>query len=251
MIFFEKLEDVPEQYRADYVESEFEGKKGFQHKQVVAMANTMRNAKQEKQQFQSQLTEISEKLNGYEATKKAEIEAARQKALEEARNAGDVKALEERYQQQMEDLRQRVADETRSATLAEVAKERAAEKASSIRSKIGAELGIDQDAAESIDILLNGRVQWDSATGKEIYFDAKGSALSVDRVGFIGELKKEGRFKHLIKADIVTNGGGMLNGGGRGSALSKGLNEMTATEEAVFAKQYPDRYQELLRQHKG
>ena len=48
MLFFEKLEDVPEQFRADYVESEFEGKKGYQHKGVVSLANAYRSEREKR-----------------------------------------------------------------------------------------------------------------------------------------------------------------------------------------------------------
>jgi len=49
-MFVESLEKLPEELRGDFVESEFNGKKGFQHKDTIALANSLKNAKAERDQ---------------------------------------------------------------------------------------------------------------------------------------------------------------------------------------------------------
>lgn len=194
------------------------------------------------------LKEMEEKLSGFEAAKAAEIEAARAKALEEARSKGDVKAIEERYQQQMADLEKRTREDAKAEALKEFKTEQAQSKASALADKIGLTVGVDQYSGEAIADLIRSRVKVDPDTGATIFHDAKGSALSVDKDGFIKELAKEPRFSRLIKADLTTTGGGNANGNSGGGAPAKALNQMTATEEALFAKQYPEQYERLLNQ---
>lgn len=242
-MFVEKLDDLPEALHDQFEPYELDGKKGFQHKDTIALANSLKNAKSEKQQTAAQLEQLSTKLAEFEKNQEAAIEAARNKALDEARTNKDVDAIEKRYQEQMEDLRKRVAEETRTATLNEVAEQRAGEKAESIATKIGADLGVDTESGELItDVLVaTGRVKVDPTTGKEVYYDTKGGALSVDRAGFIDELKKEKRFARLIKADVATNGGGGANGSNRGGAAVKQATRQefqswTPAKQKEFAK---------------
>jgi len=222
-MFVEKLEDLPESMHDQFEAYELDGKQGFQHKSTIALANSLKNAKAEKQQTASQLEALSSKLSEFEAKQEQAIEEARAKAMEEARSNKDVESIEKRYQEQMEDLRKRVAEETRNSTLQEVAEQRAAEKAETDAHKVGAELGVDSEAGELIaEILIaQGRIKYDPSTGKPIYHDAKGGALSIDRAEFLNELRKEKRFARLLKSSEVTQGGGMANGGNRGGAAVK------------------------------
>lgn len=174
--------------------------------------------------------ELESKLAGFEQAKAAEIEAARAKALEEARTKGDVKAIEERYQQQMADLEKRTREEARAEALKEFKTEQASTRASSLADTIGLSIGVDKDSGEAIADLIRSRVKVDPDTGAEIYHDAKGSALSVNKDGFIKELAKEARFARLIKAELATTGGGNANGNSGGGAPSGSQNK--AAEEA-------------------
>ena len=176
-----------------------------------------------------------------EQGKAAAIEEARSKALEEARSKGDVKAVEERYQQQMADLEKRTTERVRNETLKEFTTKQAAEKSTSIAMQIGLSQGIDEDDGYAIADLIRNRVKVDPDTGKEVYYNADGSALSVDKAGFIEELKKESRFKRLMKGHITTVGGGMVNGStGLGSA-SAGAGKVDGSKDeraAYFATKF-------------
>ncbi|AIM40764.1 putative capsid scaffold protein [Idiomarinaceae phage Phi1M2-2] len=240
-MFVEKLDDLPESLQDQFEPYELDGKKGFQHKDTIALANSLKNAKAEKAQTQTQLEEFKTKLEGFEQQQAKAIEDARAAALEEARSKGDVKAIEERYQQQMEDLRKRVEEETRATVTKEFTTKQAQQKANSIADKIGLSTGIDADAGEAIADLIRSRVEVDPDTGKEVYKDAKGGALSVDRDGFIAELKKERRFKFLMKGVPPSEGGGNANGSSSGGAATKQatrdeFNSWTPAKQKEFAK---------------
>jgi len=169
----------------------------------------------------SKYKDVSSKLQGIEAKQAEAIEQARTAALEEARTKGDVKAIEERYQQQMADLEQRVREEAKNEAASEFRASAAKEKAKGIAATIGAQLGIDAEDGETIAMLISGRVEIDPETGKEIYRDANGSATSLDRSGFIAEIKKEPRMKRLIKGEVPTSGAGKVNGSTGNQAASK------------------------------
>lgn len=165
---------------------------------------------------------LSKQLEDFEAQKAAEIEAEKAKAMEEARNSKDVEAIEKRYQEQMADLEKRSYEKGKSEAHNEFKAQQAQLKASGIVDKVAMSIAVDNDAAEVISDLIRNRIEIDPDTGAEVFKDAKGSALSVSRDEFVSELKKEAKFKRLVKADIATNGGGLVNGSGvSGSATSK------------------------------
>lgn len=165
---------------------------------------------------------LSKQLEDFEAQKAAEIEAEKAKAMEEARNSKDVEAIEKRYQEQMADLEKRSYEKGKTEAHNEFKAQQAQLKASGIVDKVAMSIAVDNDAAEVISDLIRNRIEIDPDTGAEVFKDAKGSALSVSRDEFVSELKKEAKFKRLVKADIATNGGGLVNGSGvSGSATSK------------------------------
>lgn len=165
---------------------------------------------------------LSKQLEDFEAQKAAEIEAEKAKAMEEARNSKDVEAIEKRYQEQMADLEKRSYEKGKTEAHNEFKAQQAQLKASGIVDKVAMSIAVDNDAAEVISDLIRSRIEIDPDTGAEVFKDAKGSALSVSRDEFVSELKKEAKFKRLVKADIATNGGGLVNGSGvSGSATSK------------------------------
>lgn len=247
-MFVKNLDNYPKELHGDFIETEMDGEKGFMHKTDTALVNSLKNAKSEREAFKLQLDDVNTKLSDFEASKKTEIETARAEALEAARSKGDVKAIEERYVQQMEDLEQRVRKEAYEEAKSDMAKERAIEKSNSIAEKIGMQLGIDNDDAEAIADLLKakGRVKVDASTGKEVYYDEKGSALSLDQDGFINQIKTESKFKRLIKADLPTQGNGNANGsnGSGGSAVKK-FNDYTGAELSEIRQRDPALYDRL------
>ena len=235
-MFVENIESLPEEMRGEFVESERDGKKGFQHKDTVALVNSMKNAKAERDELRNKFEGVSSKLSEFEKSQQDAIEKAKAAALDEARSNKDVDAIELRYQQQMADLEARVRQEAKDEATNEFKAQSANEKAASIAEKIGLELGIDSDDAEVITQLIRERVKVDPSTGKEIYHDTKGSALSVDRKGFVAEIKKESRFKRLIKAEVPTSGGLDVNGsGGHGGAGDYQDRKVTKTTNSYLA----------------
>jgi hypothetical protein len=202
----EQFEQLPDFVKGDYVEKDgaFVPAASVEVEQLTGKVTALK----------SSLDGLDSKLKAQSQAEAEKIEAARQAALEEARTKGDVKAIEERYQQQMADLEKRVAEKTREEVTKELTSKQAEQQASAQADKLGAMLGVDKESGEALADLIRHRVKVDPETGKRIYHDAKGSALSVDDNGFIEELKKEARFKRLIKADVPTTGGGNANGNG-------------------------------------
>lgn len=249
-MFVEKLEDLPEPLRDQFVESEFDGKKGFQHKDTVALSNALRNAKTEKQQLQTKVGEFEQRLTQFEQSKAAEIEAARQKALDEAKSKGDIAAIEQRYQEQMADLEKRTAERVRGEVMKEFQAEKAKSDAAVAVADIVTKLKPLTGCESTVKLIVQAR-QKTGEDGKVYYTNAEGGASVLDAAGLIAELQNDPAIKQLVQAQLPTNGGGGAKGGGLGGALPKSLKDMTPTEEAIFANTHPERYQELLRQHKG
>ena len=248
-MFVTDLEKLPEEMRADFVEYELNGEKGFSDKGSVALYNSLKHSKAEKEEFKTKFNDAQEKLSGFEESKKAEIEAAKKQALEDARTNKDVDALEQRYQEQMADLEKRVREEERTTVSTEFAEKAATQKALALSDNIGLTLGIEKEDGEVIAELIRGRVKVDAITGKEIYHDASGSALSVDKDGFTALLKKEKRFARLIKTDVNVNGGGNVNGSNSsGSASSLKFNELSGAELSALLRDNPQRYKQLKAQ---
>jgi uncharacterized protein YjbJ (UPF0337 family) len=183
----------------------------------------------------AQLGELSDKLTEFEKGQQEKIEAAKKEALEKAKSSGDVEAIEKRYQEQMADLEKRVAEKTRAEVTKEFTEKTAGEKAKSIAAQIAAEQAVDADSRETLQEILERRVKVDPETGREIYHDDQGGALSLDRAGFIAEVvKKSPRYARLIKSGVVTNSPGGVNGPGNGGASP------AANEKAESAKKNRD-----------
>ena len=213
----EQFEQLPDFVKGDYT----------QDGEVYRPVGELKASK-----LKQSLDGLDAKFKESEKTRAAAIEQARAEALEAAKNKGDVAEVEKRYQEQMADLEKRVAERTRDEVTKELTTKQATERASALADKIGLSLGIEKDDGEAIADLIRSRVKIDPESGKEIYYDSKGSALSVDRAGFEAELKKEARFKRLIKADATTTGGGMANGnGGNGGGATNANSQAQAAQK--------------------
>lgn len=190
--------------------------------------------------------ELEQQLAGYEENKKAEIEKARAEALEKARTNGDVKAIEERYQQQLADLKKR-GEETESQykqQLETLQKQIKADKRNSIVADLCAELANDK-AHKAFKALVGSRIDIDPSTGQAIFLDENGSATSLDLAGFKAEIERDDAYAPLLKSGIVTSGGGQAQGSGRGGAVKKKFNEMNGAELAELRKSNPAEYERL------
>ena len=221
----EQFETLPDFVKSDYVQHE-----GAYVPQAELKVKGLK----------SSLDNLDSKLREIEAGKAAEIEAARVKGLEEAKTKGDVAEVEKRYQEQMADAVKRAREDERNSVTKELSQKQADTKASGIADTIGANLAVDKDAAEVIAELIKQRVKVDPETHKEYFLDASGSALSVNRSEFEAMLTKEGKFKHLVKAAIATNGAGGANGSNGGGSASSGKGnfggDRKAREAAIAQK---------------
>jgi hypothetical protein len=193
----EQFEQLPDYAKPDYT----------QHEDSYIPVAELKSGK-----LKASLDNLDAKFKASEQQKAQEIEAARSKALEEARSKGDVARIEKEYEERMLDLEKKTAERVRAEVEQELTAKQATQQAAALADKIGLTLGIDSEDGETIADLIRHRVKIEPSTGKEIYYGADGSALSVDRAGFEAELKKEARFKRLIKADVTTRGGGMAQG---------------------------------------
>jgi hypothetical protein len=245
-MFIEDLDELPENLRGDFVESEFEGKKGFQHKSTIAMLNAMKNAKDEKATYKSELDDLKKWRDEFEANKASEIEAARAEALEKARTSGDVATIEERYKQQMADLEKRKSEELTGlkSKLDELTNSVKTEKRNAVVADLASELAAPK-GSKAFKMLIASRVDVDPSTGELTFLDENGSATSLDLEGFKSELEKDELFAPLLKSGIVTTGGGNVSGSGSGAGMNRKFNEMSSSELVALKKQDPSRYERL------
>lgn len=164
--------------------------------------------------------ELEERLSGYEQQKKADIEKAREEALEQARSKGDVKEIEQRYQQQLEDLQKRSEEsETKyKETVSNLTSTLKTREKGLLAAKLASDLATD-DGRDLFADVVQSRIDVDASTGKPIFLNADGSASALDLDGFKKELESDSRLKPLLRSKAVTTGGGLANGSnGKGSA---------------------------------
>jgi hypothetical protein len=245
-MFVLKLDELPETLRADFVADELDGVKGFQHKTTVALRNSMRNAKTERDEYKTKFDAIETRLTDFEKTKADEIEAARADAMAKALTDGDAKAIETRYKQQMDDLKSRNQidfDAQKNKYDALVASNKATQK-NSIISDLVTEMANDK-SVKALKALLNGRIDTNPETGEAIFLDEKGGATSLDAEGFKRDIIADGMYDSLLKSGIVTLGGGGLNGGGDGGGTTKKFEELSGAELSAIRKKNPAEYDRL------
>lgn len=228
MLTKEDFEALPEKARAAFT---LDGDEYVPAKDAK-LKQTLNDLDSKYKSAEQKAKELEERLVGFESAKQQEIEAARAKALEDARNKGDVKAIEDRYQQQMADLEKRVREEAKNEAVTEFKTQQAQEKASSLADKIGLSIAVDNESGELIADAIRNRIKIDPLTGEKIFHDAKGSALSIDEAGFMKEVANEKRFARLVKGDVVTTGGGMAKGNnGGGASVSEQNPEAQAAKK--------------------
>lgn len=240
----EQYEQLPDFLKDDYKEV---GENEYKHAGLLKVKSTADELNEKLEKAEKERESLSGRLSEFEKSKQEEIEQARREEMEKAKTNGDVEAIEKRYQEQMADLEKRVREEERNNVLSEVKQERAQEKSNSIAAQIANQEGKDTDASAALEFLIKSRIQYDVDSGKEIFLDGNGSATSLDRKGFIDELKKVGMYKHLLKSGVVTNGGGSANGSNSSSAARKPLKEMTDAERLQFKQEDPIGFKNALR----
>ena len=219
----EQFEQLPDFLQGDYVETD----NGYQHGGFVKLKGTLNELDSKYKSTESRLTE-------FEAAQAAKIEEAERIAYEKAKTDGNVDEIEKRYQQQLEDAQKR-AGETETQY-----KKRLEAMANREKSAIATELSslAIESLSGAFKQLVSSRIDIDTETGKEIYLNADGSASSLDKAGFINELKNDPLFRPMIKAETHTTGGGEVKGNTDGSAGSKVIarSDFEAMNHAQRAK---------------
>lgn len=188
--------------------------------------------------------ELRERLAQFEQQKIADLAAEREKALEEARTKGDVKAIEERYQQQVADVERQTAERVRAEVLKEVAAEKAKDRKAALIAELSM-IGVDEDAREAVAYMLAMHVDVDPETGKEFYLDENGGAMAVDKKGAIEAFKKMRKFRRLVDSGVTTKGTPNATGSGGGGAAQRKFDEYTGAELSALRKENPAEYERL------
>lgn len=221
MLFFEDLNDVPENQRDDYTQTEYDGKQGYQHKKVVALSRAHDETKNDKRRLQEKIGELISKVEGFESQKALDIEAAKQAALDDARSKGDIDAIEKRYQEQLSDAVERAKAETLSEAEKQFSVSRAKDKAKlEVSEMVSAFNPVDDNARELLTLALSSKQQV-TEDGKIIYTNDDGSASSLDAKGFLNSVIESDKYSLLKQANPTTKGSGVLSGQTGGSASVK------------------------------
>lgn len=174
--------------------------------------------KQTLNELDSKYKEASSKLSEYEQSQAQRQAEAERKALEKLKSDGKVDEIiadierrngetVKQFQDRIERMTNQIKTEKRSALVADLAAELATDKGS-----------------RAFKALVQSRIDVDAETGKVTVLNDDGSASSLDLNGFKAELMKDDSLSPLLKADVVTTGGGMAKGssGGGSASFSKG-----------------------------
>lgn len=178
-------------------------------------------------QLKDEKTDLKSKLSESETAKLAAEEAA-------ATASGDKEAL------------QRISDEREAKSRQDLDALKATikgEKVSSLVNDIVTELGAGGAHNEDLRDLLKARFKFDYDMDKHEH------TVSGENVASIDELKKavkeSGRYDSYL-AGTGSSGGDSQGNKGAGAAKKK-LSEMTATEEAAFARENPTEYAQMIK----
>jgi len=246
-VFYESLDEIAEDERGDFVEVEWDGKKGYQHKSVASLAHAYQETKSKRDKDRERLEELESKVGGFEEEKRKAAEEAEQRAYEKAKKDGNLEEIEKRHEQQIEHARKEAYDEGYQTASKEFGEKSAKQKAESLASKIASKYGADEFATELLQEQIVKNIQVDPESQKEVFLDADGNATTWTPEQYEKEVIKNQRYKRLIKADIATNGGGGANGSNGTNSVRKPLKDMTDAERLQFKQSDPEGFQRAIR----
>lgn len=180
------------------------------------------------------LNGLDSKLKEFEKNESAKLEAARAEALEKLKKDGKVDEI-------LADAEKRIG-ETKAGYEERLQRMTAAiktEKRTALVADLAGELATDS-GSKAFKRLVSDRIDVDAETGKVTFLNEDGSASSLDFAGFKAELLKDDSFAPLLKAGVVTKGGGNAQGStGAGGASSVGnLGGSRSEREAALAKKF-------------
>ncbi|MGB2063503.1 MAG: hypothetical protein ACPHUL_00010 [Marinomonas gallaica] len=245
-VFYESLDNIPEEERQEFVETEWDGKKGYQHKTVASLAHAYNETKGKRDKDRQRLEELEGKVGGFEEEKRKAAEEAEQRAYEKAKKEGNIDEIEARHEQQIQHAQKTGYDEGYAAAQKEFGEQAAKQRAQSVAGKIANKYGIDEFAAELLQEQIVKSVQASPESDKDVFLDADGNATTWTAEQFEKEVVKNPRFKRLIKADVATNGGGGANGSNNANGVRKPLKDMSQAERLQFKQSDPTGFQQAL-----
>lgn len=191
--------------------------------------------KQTLNELDSKYKEASSKLSEYEQSQAQRQAEAERKALEKLKAEGktdeiiaDIERRNGETVKQFQDRIERMANQIKT------------EKRSALVADLAAELATDK-GSRAFKALVQSRIDVDAETGKITFLNDDGSASSLDLNGFKAELMKDDSLSPLLKADLVTQGGGNVkgsNGDGRTSFAQGNMGGSRAEREAAIAKRF-------------
>lgn len=221
----EQFEQLPEFLKGDY--AEVEG--AYKHAGMMKVKQTANDLDAKLKARDGEFDQLNERLTTFEQGKAEQLEAEKNRKLENAKSSKDIDAIELQHKEQMADLEKRVSDRVRNETVKELSFESAKKELVSTSKQIAAELGIDPESVELLGDVLPSRMSVNEQN-QIIFLNADGSASTLDRAGFIEELKKTPKYKKHMKGYVATKGAGLSNG--NNGAISAGLGENVAAESA-------------------
>jgi hypothetical protein len=190
--------------------------------EVTGLKSALQKEKEEK-------ANIKGKLDGFETAKLAEIEAARKKALEDARSTGDFKAVEDDYKRRIKEL------ETANAQAAK-------ERETAIR-EAAVEKQVDELAKMFVSpaiarTFVKSRLTAEIVDGSPIVrvLDAAGKASAASVEDFKKEMLTNPDLKASLVASKGTGGAGTpIANGGAGASDSK-FDAANADAKSMIAR---------------
>jgi hypothetical protein len=233
MIDVEDINEIPEKFRADYVEVKEGDKTLWRNKAFSAL-------KEVNEKLKGKFTTASEKASAYDKLQE-DLEAKRVKD-EADRIAGlhdkkDYKGLLDELQQKYADLEKR-AGETQKQFDERVGNLQSKISTKAVESTIAdlSELATD-DGKKSFKRLVKDRIKYDPETEKYTFLDEDGGATSLDLAGFKREIENSDMYAPLLKAKVSVGGFGRNATKGTGGADQNSKLSPTARIDAARAKQ--------------
>lgn len=230
----EQFNELPDFVKSDYVEHE-----GAYVPQAELKVKGLK----------SSLDGLDAKFKELEKKRQDELDSIRaeerEKALADAKKANNIDEILRIEREQAADARSRAIEEAKGQWQREMSEKEAVQRAKTLAKEIAFAVAVDEDAAELIEQAIIARIKSDVDLKKDIFSDRSGSALSVDKAGFIDAIKQERQFSRLVKSDVTTNGTGGANGNNGGGA-SKKPDEYTEQERVNLFRTNPTLFNQLF-----
>ena len=208
MIEVKDLNDVPEKYRADYVEVEKDGGKIFQHKDFLTVIGAMKRKGEERDT-------LANELKGYKSKEAERVAEAEKKALEKLKAEGKIDEIladsERRHGETIKQYEDRIAK--RDAIVIKKARDSVVNELSALATEAG---------HAAFKEMISRKVDYDPEADKYIYTMCSG-ATTVDFAEFKADIMKSKTYAVMLKATVSSGGHGknVLNGGGAAKTITR------------------------------